>query len=299
MRFASGVTIAVSILGAGGGELDMRIVGGLEARPQSFPWIISLQQDNSHFCSGSLVRAGARNESDIVLTAAHCVADGHAGFTATAGAHDLTQPTSGQLTVRVLKAVMHPSYNPYTAMNDIAVLKLERPIHFVGGATAGSCGQTPITPRPNGFSPVHQLSPGAVIQPICLPTVGEVVPDDVEVTVAGWGLTTEGGDMSRVLMQVGVPTINFLIVNTRYLQVGSHLDPRAVFGAGYAKGGKDVCLGDGGGPLVLKNTRGYALQGITTFSNGCARPGLPGLYTRVSNYIPWINMQIKSLSSVK
>lgn len=65
MRFMSGVVVAVGLLGCGGPEverdpvdtlsqLDQEIVGGVEARPHSFPWIVSLQQGNSHFCGGAL-----------------------------------------------------------------------------------------------------------------------------------------------------------------------------------------------------------------------------------------------------
>ncbi|RYZ12396.1 MAG: serine protease, partial [Myxococcaceae bacterium] len=136
MRFMSGVVVAVGLLGCGGSELeqapietvghtDQEIVGGVEARPNSHPWIVSLQRYGSHFCGGSLVRVSNKEESDIVLTAAHCVYDGLSNATATAGAHDLNRPTTTQETVRVMKAVYHPQYNPDTTLNDIAVLKLD------------------------------------------------------------------------------------------------------------------------------------------------------------------------------
>ncbi|RKH72440.1 serine protease [Corallococcus interemptor] len=298
MRFMSGVVVAVGLLGCGGstagqepfepvGHTGQEIVGGTEARPNSMPWIVSLQSGGSHYCGGSLVRVGPKEETDIVITAAHCVYDGYLGATVTAGAHDLNRPTSGQQTVRVARAVYHPQYNPDTTMNDIAVVQLEVPIKFGSGTGlvafgSGKCGQM-----------------GLIRGPVCLPDSGERVAENTMATVAGWGLTREGGyDTSSILMQVGVPILKHQDVADSYRAEGITIDEDAMFGAGYAQGGKDACQGDSGGPLVVKGAQGYVLQGIVSFGVGCARPGLPGIYTRVSHYIPWIETQIQSLSRV-
>ncbi|WNG59491.1 serine protease [Archangium gephyra] len=305
LRFVSGVVVAVGLLGCGGAEMDLdqvdavgrmgqEIVGGVEARPHSHPWIVSIQSGGSHFCGGSLVRVGAREESDIVLTAAHCVYDGMSGATVVAGAHDLWSPASGQTTVRVVRSVYHPSYDPDTTMNDIAILKLEKPIKFNQPVT-GSCGDS-TGMRPNLST---QLASGFTTTPVCLPAAGSSVPDGTMMTAAGWGLTREGGyDTSSILMQVGVPTINTTEVANMYRSQGIRIDAYAMLGAGYREGGKDSCQGDSGGPLVAPGGGGrYVLHGITSFGVGCARAGLPGIYTRVSNYIPWINQQIRLYSS--
>ncbi|NOK18011.1 serine protease [Corallococcus carmarthensis] len=306
MRFMSGVVVAVGLLGCGGseaeqapfdtvGHTDQEIVGGIEARPNSIPWIVSLQQDGSHFCGGSLVRVSDKEESDIVLTAAHCVYDGLVFTTASAGAHDLYHPTSTQVTVRVTRAVYHPQYNPDTTLNDIAVLKLEKPIKF-DTTVARACGQSSGM-RPN-LAP--QLTGGNTRVPVCLPASGERIAANTMATVAGWGLTREGGyDTSSLLLQVGVPVLRHQDVANSYATQGISINENAMFGAGYAKGGKDACQGDSGGPLVVQGPQGYVLQGIVSFGVGCARAGLPGIYTRVSNYIPWINTQIRSLSAVR
>ena len=305
MRFVSGVVVAVGLLGCGGAEMDpdqadavdrmgQEIVGGVEARPNSHPWIVSIQSYGSHFCGGSLVRVGAREESDIVLTAAHCVYDGLSGATVVAGAHDLSRPVSGQTSVRVVLSVYHPSYDPDTTLNDIAILKLEKPIKF-NQPVAGSCGDS-LGMRPNLST---QLASGFTTTPVCLPAAGSSVSDGTMMTAAGWGLTREGGyDTSDILMQVGVPKINTAEVANMYRSQGIRIDANAMLGAGYRQGGKDSCQGDSGGPLVAPRADGrYVLQGITSFGVGCARPGLPGIYTRVSNYIPWIKQQIQLNSS--
>jgi Trypsin len=47
-------------------NVNLRIVGGVETVPHSWPWIVSLQTDRGHRCGGSLI-----NER-WVLSAAHC-----------------------------------------------------------------------------------------------------------------------------------------------------------------------------------------------------------------------------------
>lgn len=58
----------------------LRIVGGVEAIQHSIPWIVMLRQGYSkkvHFCGGTLIRVSdTKEESDIVLTAAHCNEEG-------------------------------------------------------------------------------------------------------------------------------------------------------------------------------------------------------------------------------
>lgn len=42
--------------------------------------------------------------------------------------------------------------------------------------------------------------------------------------------------------------------------------------------------GDSGGPLTVNNE----LTGLVSWANGCARPGYPTVYTRVSKFLDWI-----------
>lgn len=48
--------------------------------------------------------------------------------------------------------------------------------------------------------------------------------------------------------------------------------------------------GDSGGPLLLYvPSRQWVQVGIVSFGNKCAEPGYPGVYTRLTRYMPWIH----------
>jgi len=47
---------------------------------------------------------------------------------------------------------------------------------------------------------------------------------------------------------------------------------------------------DSGGPLMIENRSAGPLMvvGVVSTGIGCSRPRLPGIYTRVSDYVAWI-----------
>ncbi|KAK7909542.1 hypothetical protein WMY93_014226 [Mugilogobius chulae] len=64
--------------------------------------------------------------------------------------------------------------------------------------------------------------------------------------------------------------------------------------AGIKEGGKDSCQGDSGGPQVVRLNSVFVQVGVVSFGEGCARPKLPGVYTRVSDYEDWISSVVGS-----
>ena len=58
--------------------------------------------------------------------------------------------------------------------------------------------------------------------------------------------------------------------------------------AGLDVGGKDTCQGDSGGPLVCEHHGRYYIEGITSWGDGCAQPGIFGVYADVRYLLHWI-----------
>jgi len=58
--------------------------------------------------------------------------------------------------------------------------------------------------------------------------------------------------------------------------------------AGFEAGGHDSCDRDSGGPMIMKTKDGDVLVGLVSWGDGCARPGKPGVYTKISAVRSWI-----------
>ncbi|CAF3382821.1 unnamed protein product [Rotaria socialis] len=53
-------------------------------------------------------------------------------------------------------------------------------------------------------------------------------------------------------------------------------------------------IDDSGGPIFQWAGQYWEQVGIVSYGNGCARPGQPGIYTRLSYYYDWINNILKN-----
>ena len=98
---------------------------------------------------------------------------------------------------------------------------------------------------------------------------------------AGWGSTSEGGYMSTSLKYTGVEVVSNAECNRSYQGA-----IKATNVCAYRRS-TDACQGDSGGPLYAydRANEELILVGVVSFGNGCARPGFPGVYTRVSSYL--------------
>lgn len=142
----------------------------------------------------------------------------------------------------VTRIVIHPGWNPSTFNNDVAV---------------------------------WQLSTAATGIPLVSLATADPA-DGTSLLVTGWGALSEGGSFPINLRKVTLPLANRTNCNDANSYNGQITTNMLC--AGRDSGGIDSCQGDSGGPLA----RGSVLTGIVSWGNGCARPNLFGVYTRIS-----------------
>jgi len=247
-----------------------RIVNGIPAKLGEFPWIVALGYRNSKnpdqpkwLCGGTLIT------DNHILTAGHCVHNRRDLYLARLGDLDLFSNDDGAQPVSILlaKAKIHEDYSPVTYTNDIAVLTLSEPVS------------------------------NPTVWPICLPideplrskNLVKLMP-----TVAGWGSIYFNGPSSSTLQETVLPVVENDLCK-RAFGNRSVIDDR-ILCAGYLRGGKDACQGDSGGPLMHRisegtNTRFYQI-GVVSYGFRCAEAGYPGVYTRVTAFVDWIQKNL-------
>ncbi|KAK3914417.1 Serine protease snake [Frankliniella fusca] len=249
---------------------DELIVGGRETKPMEFPHMALIGYETSPdsiawTCGGSLI------SENFVLSAAHCTSSGRtpAGWVLL-GELDRSTDTDDALPqqVRVIDRVTHPEYNPPAKYHDIALLRLARRA---------------------------ALSP--YVRPACLDTQDPAVTArGREAPVAsGWGHNAYGGDPVDHLNKVRLPLVEPDVCKKGYSNLPAYQLPRGILAdsqvcAGGVTG-KDTCQGDSGGPLQLPTREDphcmYRIVGVTSFGKACGL-NVPGVYTRVYHYVPWI-----------
>uniref|UniRef100_A0A8C9SAF6 Hepsin n=1 Tax=Scleropages formosus TaxID=113540 RepID=A0A8C9SAF6_SCLFO len=251
-----------------------RIVGGLDARQGSWPWQVSLQYDGVHQCGGSII------SDRWIVSAAHCFPERyrHVGRWRVLLGSIYKAPTHNSVHIaEVQTVVFHSSYLPFVDPNvddnsrDIAVLALTNRLQFT-----------------------------EYIQPVCLPTYGQRLIDGQMGTVTGWGNTEYYGQPSEVLQEANVPIISDAVCNAP--DYYDNQITTSMFCAGYEKGSIDACQGDSGGPFVAQDTLSkasrYRLLGVVSWGTGCAMAKKPGVYTRVSRFLPWISSAMRTFENV-
>lgn len=235
-------------------DFHHKIVGGVEASIGEFPFIVSLQTAaGRHYCGGSLIK------KNWVLTAAHCARGATVGRIVI-GMHDQKDTKNAEI-MKVVKTIVHPSFNGSNLDFDYALMQLE---------------------KDSAYQPIEINA-----QDIKIPDQGE----DMVSTTAGWGTTSEGSyTLPNLLQKVDVPLVSQTACDQSY--PGQITDQMIC--AGLKQGGKDSCQGDSGGPLlVTDNNNVQVLIGVVSWGQGCARPDYYGVYSKVSAGYSWIEANAK------
>ncbi|TLS42624.1 serine protease [Streptomyces montanus] len=190
-----------------------------------------------------------------VVTAAHCMVDETTSSVRVVGGRTYRNGTNGTV-ARVSKIWIHPDYTDATEGDDVAVLTLSTSMPY-----------TPIGYVSSSDTGVYAAGTTA--------------------RILGWGTTSSNGSSSNQLRTATVPTVSNSSCSSSY---GSRFVASDMVCAGYTQGGTDTCQGDSGGPFVI----GGRLAGITSWGDGCAAAGSPGVYTRLTTFSSLVTTQINS-----
>ena len=126
--------------------------------------------------------------------------------------------------------------------------------------------------------------------PICLPDAEQPKAGET-CFVAGWGLLSERGPLAQQLHEVDLPIADLDKCRTWY---GTYYSTRDIYTdgrnicAGDKFGGKDICLGDSGGPLMCQRAANcdWYVAGIVSWSYKCGKTY--GIYSVPGFYQDWI-----------
>uniref|UniRef100_H3CAT7 Vitamin K-dependent protein C n=1 Tax=Tetraodon nigroviridis TaxID=99883 RepID=H3CAT7_TETNG len=231
------------------------MVGGEVGKKGESPWQVLLLNAAGRFhCGGVLI------DESWVLTAAHCLENSRT-FRVRLGDYERLRSEGSEVTLKVAKAFKHPLYNRRLADNDISLLRLETP------------------------APLSDY-----IVPICLPgrrLAQQVLQRNGTMTVvSGWGKEDlQSSKFSSALNVIKVPLVDTDVCQ----QTMTHNVTTNMLCAGVVGQRMDACEGDSGGPMVTLYRRTWFLLGLVSWGEGCGDLDKLGIYTKVSNYLDWIN----------
>ncbi|XP_071804718.1 uncharacterized protein [Asterias amurensis] len=249
-------------------SIQYRIVNGAKVELGTWPWMIYLQLDRPD----GLVTCGATLIADQwATTAAHCVSTpnsmGVLINNVVIGDVLLTEPSPHHQKVEIERMYPHPGYDRKTLVNDIALLKLAKPVRF-----------TPYA------------------RPVCLDDDLNIREKYSTCYAVGWGFTQFGGNQSNHLLEGNMVMVTIEECNEWYqkFQVwGLTMTDRVLcMKPADSVMSSTACNGDSGGPVMCQGADGrWNIVGIVSLGVRCSEH--PVVTTRISSYMDYITNVIK------
>ncbi|XP_003903795.1 urokinase-type plasminogen activator isoform X1 [Papio anubis] len=246
-----------------------KIVGGEFTTIENQPWFAAIYRRHrggsvTYVCGGSLI------SPCWVVSATHCFINypKKEDYIVYLGRSRLNSNTQGEMKFEVENLILHEDYSADTLAhhNDIALLKIR--------SKEGRCAQ-----------------PSRTIQTICLPSMyndPNDPPFGTSCEITGFGKENSTDYLYPEQLKM---TVVKLVSHQKCQQphyYGSEVTTKMLCAAD-PQWETDSCQGDSGGPLVCSIQGHMTLTGIVSWGRGCALKDKPGVYTRVSRFLPWIH----------
>ncbi|GAB6020209.1 Transmembrane protease serine 9 [Chamberlinius hualienensis] len=272
--------VKIKLLKTSGGRLSLvkrqlnqgfhgTVVGGTNVKfISSYPFMAAIYQtsgkEKMFLCGGTLL------SKTVILTAAHCFLSMDKTSTYMVQMGSVRAQIDGSIAnlpeFEVTSVVLHPGFQYPILYNDIALIKFK-------GLTEYSTS----------------------IRPICLMSKAEDRKATTKLTILGWGSKKSGGSQSSELQEADLNVISNSNCNATLGKMGAltvsfpgGINTKVMCAGSPPNVSRDACQGDSGGPATILIDGIWRQRGVVSGGIGCGIPGNPGLYTRVSEYVTWI-----------